>query len=160
MLVGDLLAVAGVVALMATSDLAGTGAYPAITLAFALCGTSAVFAVVDRQRRAVRCLTTRLTQQALHDELTGLLNRRGLLEAVRAADLTRGDVGVLCLDLDGFKRVNDELGHAAATRCWSTSRGVSPWRPASGPWSPARAATSSWPCSSRTGRTWLGWGSA
>ena len=46
------------------------------------------------------------------DTLTGLLNRRGLFEA--AADVlgTRRLVDVITLDLDGFKRLNDEHGHA------------------------------------------------
>jgi diguanylate cyclase (GGDEF)-like protein len=51
------------------------------------------------------------------DELTGLLNRRGFeTAAVRAlANATRyQEKGVLALiDLDGFKRVNDDHGHAA-----------------------------------------------
>jgi len=53
------------------------------------------------------------TQQALSDPLTGLPNRRALLEAVDAA-LTSGTVAVLLLfDLDRFTAVNDTLGHAA-----------------------------------------------
>jgi len=51
------------------------------------------------------------------DELTGLLNRRGFETAAgRAlANAARyGETGVLALiDLDGFKRVNDDWGHAA-----------------------------------------------
>jgi diguanylate cyclase (GGDEF)-like protein len=48
--------------------------------------------------------------QATRDQLTGLLNRRGLV--VRAEQLP-GHLGVLFCDLDGFKGVNDTLGHAA-----------------------------------------------
>jgi diguanylate cyclase (GGDEF)-like protein len=50
--------------------------------------------------------------QALTDELTGLPNRRSLDQALRAA-LSSGDspVGLLMLDLDRFKDVNDALGH-------------------------------------------------
>jgi len=51
------------------------------------------------------------------DQLTGLLNRRGLEFAAQRtlANAARyGETGVLALiDLDGFKRVNDEHGHAA-----------------------------------------------
>ncbi|MCE9523565.1 MAG: GGDEF domain-containing protein [Alphaproteobacteria bacterium] len=51
------------------------------------------------------------------DELTGLLNRRGLESAAQRtlANAARySEAGVLALiDLDGFKRVNDEHGHAA-----------------------------------------------
>ncbi len=49
--------------------------------------------------------------RATHDSLTGLLNRQGLAQAVLS--LTSSDVMVLYLDLDGFKAVNDSLGHAA-----------------------------------------------
>jgi diguanylate cyclase (GGDEF)-like protein len=48
--------------------------------------------------------------QATRDQLTGLLNRRGL---VVAAERIPGHLGVLFCDLDGFKGVNDTLGHAA-----------------------------------------------
>lgn len=50
------------------------------------------------------------------DELTGLLNRRGFLSVFARANAAAkrgapGGVIVVC-DLDGFKKVNDELGHA------------------------------------------------
>jgi len=55
-----------------------------------------------------------------HDALTGLLNRSGLLEYLRTAARpasreasTPSAPAVLYLDLDGFKAVNDSLGHAA-----------------------------------------------
>jgi diguanylate cyclase (GGDEF)-like protein/PAS domain S-box-containing protein len=64
-------------------------------------------------------LEAKLTRQAYRDPLTGLANRASFLEnvrrALRDADATeRPDrVAVLLLDLDGFKTVNDSLGHAA-----------------------------------------------
>jgi diguanylate cyclase (GGDEF)-like protein/putative nucleotidyltransferase with HDIG domain len=55
----------------------------------------------------------RLEAVAHMDDLTGLHNRRGWIEAVRR-DLTSGTEGVLLLcDLDGFKAVNDAHGHRA-----------------------------------------------
>lgn len=55
-------------------------------------------------------------QRAGHDPLTGLMNRQLLAERVRAAiaqAAQRGDRLALCfLDLDGFKGINDRLGHA------------------------------------------------
>jgi diguanylate cyclase len=64
--------------------------------------------VSGRQRR--RLLAT-LTQYAVHDPLTDLKNRRGLLPCLRRVERTEGG-SLLTLDLDGFKAVNDILGHA------------------------------------------------
>ncbi len=56
-----------------------------------------------------------LIQQALHDPLTGLANRAlltdRLLHGLSAADRRKSAVGVMFLDLDNFKEVNDSLGH-------------------------------------------------
>ncbi|MFC4068802.1 putative bifunctional diguanylate cyclase/phosphodiesterase [Actinoplanes subglobosus] len=60
-------------------------------------------------------LLERLRHTAAHDPLTGLPNRQRYLadlqEATDAAVATGGTVGVLLLDLDRFKDVNDGLGH-------------------------------------------------
>ncbi len=56
-----------------------------------------------------------LAYQATHDSLTGLLNRRSMLEHLQkemARALRYGDsVAVAMCDLDHFKRVNDTYGH-------------------------------------------------
>ncbi|MFC3384160.1 putative bifunctional diguanylate cyclase/phosphodiesterase [Couchioplanes caeruleus subsp. azureus] len=59
-----------------------------------------------------RALQDRLSHQTLHDPLTDLANRLLLQERLGHA-LTRrsGTHGLLLLDLDGFKDVNDTLGH-------------------------------------------------
>ena len=62
-------------------------------------------------------LIEKLTGQAVTDELTGLANRRAWYHQLDRA-LARGrrtgqPLSILILDLDGFKRVNDEQGHSA-----------------------------------------------
>ena len=54
-----------------------------------------------------------LTHQATHDALTGLLNRRGMFESLDTliSETPTQPVGVLFLDLDRFKAINDTLGH-------------------------------------------------
>jgi diguanylate cyclase (GGDEF)-like protein/PAS domain S-box-containing protein len=64
-----------------------------------------------------RSLEDQLRHLADHDALTGLLNRRGIDRAL-AQHVARGrrygaEGALLVLDLDGFKAVNDSLGHAA-----------------------------------------------
>lgn len=65
-----------------------------------------------RERDAER---ERLAHIALHDELTGLANRRyfhqRLEEACARSDRGGHQIAVLYIDLDGFKTINDVLGH-------------------------------------------------
>ncbi|WP_165374789.1 putative bifunctional diguanylate cyclase/phosphodiesterase [Sphingomonas montana] len=61
---------------------------------------------------ARRAREARLQHLAHHDELTGLLNRRGFMECVERCLADQGRATVLALDLDMFKAVNDAFGHA------------------------------------------------
>ena len=79
-----------------------------------------------RLRRSIRFAMERksklaiLADQALHDQLTGLPNRILLHDrlANMVARAKRYDtlVGVLFIDLDGFKAVNDSIGHAGGDK--------------------------------------------
>ncbi|MFT4173211.1 MAG: diguanylate cyclase [Rhodocyclaceae bacterium] len=64
-----------------------------------------------------KTLELTLEQQALQDPLTGLPNRRALRErlpqALARADRWNKSCALLFLDLDGFKNINDSLGHEA-----------------------------------------------
>nr|WP_246314939.1 GGDEF domain-containing protein [Kineococcus aurantiacus] len=73
------------------------------------------FTAVRRERALAaerEQLITALAEAAVRDELTGLLNRRGLAERLPA-----GPVGVLVVDVDHFKQYNDRVGHLQGDRC-------------------------------------------
>lgn len=55
-------------------------------------------------------LERELRRQALTDDLTGVANRRAFLAALAPAV---GQCSLIVIDLDGFKQINDTLGHAA-----------------------------------------------
>jgi diguanylate cyclase (GGDEF)-like protein/PAS domain S-box-containing protein len=61
-----------------------------------------------------------LIEQALHDPLTGLANRAlltdRLVHGLAIANRRKSRVGVIFLDLDNFKLVNDSLGHDAGDK--------------------------------------------
>ena len=78
--------------------------------------------VSDRvaMEEALRAANRRLAEQASRDTLTGLYNRgyfHEVLEREMARALRYGDVlSVIMIDLDGFKEVNDEHGHATGDK--------------------------------------------
>ena len=77
---------------------------------------SSSFCTVARQGRLLREHEERILHLALHDQLTGLPNRRLLDDRLQhAVDIARRQndhVGVFFLDLDGFKPANDRYCHA------------------------------------------------
>lgn len=83
----------------------------------AIAGVIAIFAAYLRQRRerqfqqAQRAAAEAefLRIQATHDDLTGVLNRRGLFEQLERDSVAEGTIVVI--DCDEFKEVNDTYGH-------------------------------------------------
>jgi diguanylate cyclase (GGDEF)-like protein len=77
-------------------------------------GKSHILAVA-RDATAAHQLEAALRHDALHDKLTGLPNRALFSDrlnlALEQARRAKTPFGVLLLDLDGFKKVNDSMGH-------------------------------------------------
>jgi len=67
----------------------------------------------DIESALVRRTESRLATLALHDPLTGLANRRFLMEELAHVMTVGGDTSLLFLDLDDFKAINDTHGHEA-----------------------------------------------
>ncbi|MEZ5231245.1 MAG: EAL domain-containing protein [Acidimicrobiales bacterium] len=61
-------------------------------------------------------VTERLAEQARVDPLTGLGNRAAAIDQLQRLLDAGTSVGVLFIDLDGFKAVNDSFGHAAGDK--------------------------------------------
>jgi diguanylate cyclase len=99
------------IALIATGD----GLDPAAGISILVAGLFMIRLVIQQHGRLVaQLLLERQMRNLAHtDELTGLLNRRALkAEITRLADAGRG-MALVLMDLDGFKGVNDQHGHAA-----------------------------------------------
>ena len=76
----------------------------------------AELALVERNKQLQES-KRQLEHLALYDQLTGLGNRNLFLEQlehlIATAGRTRVELALLAMDLDGFKEINDRLGHAA-----------------------------------------------
>src|SRR5579863_5620772 len=82
-------------------------------IAFVLSATG--IAQLIQAMRVVERSESQLMHQALHDDLTGFANRRSLerslAHVLAKAESTESRVGVLFIDLDRFKLINDTIGH-------------------------------------------------
>jgi len=65
-------------------------------------------------------LNERLARESVRDPLTGLLNRRFMIESlereIKRAERNQTQVGIIMADIDHFKQFNDKYGHAAGDK--------------------------------------------
>lgn len=89
--------------------------YASLTLLVAATALGISMPLLSRMKRAVMRSEAHLDYLAHVDPVTGLYNRNSFNERLQAALVAssgRGHTGLLMLDLDDFKVVNDTLGHA------------------------------------------------
>lgn len=94
-----------------------------LSMVFAFFAVLYLYTYTEACRHSARTILGRLVAEsevaklARRDALTGLANRRGFEEELERAFLahrrSKSSLSLLMLDLDGFKAVNDELGHPA-----------------------------------------------
>ena len=81
-------------------------------------------AALLRELNALKAREAEAKRLADRDGLTGLFNRRGMLELLEAAISEAVQqhlhVGLLFIDLNGFKAINDKYGHAAGDKTLTT----------------------------------------
>lgn len=99
-------------------------AVPAVLLAVLFAGVAAYILYLNcnlrRQLCKIQALKEQLADQAVHDPLTGLFNRRYLDEALER-ELARtarsqSPLSLLMIDIDHFKHINDTFGHPVGDR--------------------------------------------
>lgn len=84
-----------------------------------------LYGTLNRLNREQRVAQARIAHQATHDSLTGLFNRAAVMEHIATrlrepeTEAALGGFAILLLDLDGFKSINDSLGHDAGDRLLS-----------------------------------------
>ncbi len=76
-----------------------------------------LYRVIGREIQTRESLLRRLKEESAYDALTGLFNRPAAMEILRHsignAGRRKWKIGVLMIDLDGFKGINDRYGHAS-----------------------------------------------
>jgi diguanylate cyclase (GGDEF)-like protein len=106
--------------LAASADSSPLLYYYGLPLSMVAAAVLVALGVADRLR-AQRAALTEAERRAQIDPLTGVLNRRSLIERLDAACLrarARGlPIALLFIDLDHFKQINDSFGHQAGDAC-------------------------------------------
>jgi diguanylate cyclase (GGDEF)-like protein len=103
-----------------------------LIIALALIASGFILLEGGRTIKALRQSKETAHHQATHDSLTGVANRRALVDYIRETIAKGEQVTLLYMDLDGFKDANDVYGHAAgdqllreaATRITGVMRGT------------------------------------
>ncbi len=99
----------------AMADLGAPSPMQGLSLALVLC--AALVGTLGFVLMSMERADCQMRQMAMHDELTGLASRRSTLEAleqqVAMACRSGQALTLLMLDIDHFKRVNDQFGHLA-----------------------------------------------
>jgi len=112
--------IAAAVRLLASSADSDALYYYGLPLSMVAASILVALGVADRLR-AQRTALSEAERRAQTDPLTGVLNRRSLIERLEAACArakARGlPIALLFIDLDHFKRINDTFGHQAGDAC-------------------------------------------
>jgi diguanylate cyclase (GGDEF)-like protein len=87
-------------------------------------GLGVVIWLLEEEHNRSQVSTAEIAQLAFHDPLTGLPNRKLLLDhltlAILQARRERNRLAVYFIDLDRFKNINDSLGHSAGDKVLQT----------------------------------------
>lgn len=96
----------------------GSDVEAAAALSLLMAGTFQLVMIDSQQSRVIELLMLqdKARHQAHTDALTGLANRRAVLEHVASPSLAAQECGLMLIDLDHFKGINDRYGHDVGDR--------------------------------------------